>query len=214
MPIEWMLVTSAAVQTVEDATAVVDHSRARWLIEDYFKALKTGCAFEKRQLTTFDGLVRALAIFVRWRGISWSCGTSGAPIRRGRSRNTSSASACCSCESSCSGVATAFHLVQLSAWPHARHGCVGRSHREQWPSRMDRARSWSDAIARCRSRLAASPTGDMINHKTLTISGNRDHDGHRGHPSSADSPLGWYRLCHLSSLTANRSAKIVFKCSQ
>ena len=59
-----MLVTSDAVQTVEDATAVVDHSCARWLIEDYFKALKTGCAFEKRQLTTFDGLVRALAIFV------------------------------------------------------------------------------------------------------------------------------------------------------
>ena len=64
MPIEWMLVTSDAVQTVEDATAVVDHYRARWLIEDYFKALKTGCAFEKRQLTTFDGLVRALALFV------------------------------------------------------------------------------------------------------------------------------------------------------
>ena len=64
MPIEWMLVTSDAVQTIEDATAVVDHYRARWLIEDYFKALKTGCAFEKRQLTTFDGLVRALALFV------------------------------------------------------------------------------------------------------------------------------------------------------
>ena len=64
MPIEWMLVASDAVQTVEDATAVVDHYRACWLIEDYFKAIKTGCAFEKRQLTTFDGLVRALAIFV------------------------------------------------------------------------------------------------------------------------------------------------------
>ena len=32
--------------------------------QEYFKALKTGCAFEKRQLTSFDGLVRALAIFV------------------------------------------------------------------------------------------------------------------------------------------------------
>jgi len=63
-PIEWMLFTSETVDTVDAATAVVDHYRARWLIEDYFKALKTGCAFEKRQLTTFDGLVRALAIFV------------------------------------------------------------------------------------------------------------------------------------------------------
>jgi len=68
-PIEWMLFTSEAVETADDATTVVDHYRARWLIEDYFKALKTGCAFERRQLTTFAGLVRALAIFVplAWR---------------------------------------------------------------------------------------------------------------------------------------------------
>jgi hypothetical protein len=69
VPIEWMLFTSEAVETIDDATTVVDHYRARWLVEDYFKALKTGCAFEKRQLTTFDGLVRALAIFIpmAWR---------------------------------------------------------------------------------------------------------------------------------------------------
>jgi hypothetical protein len=69
VPIEWMLVTSEAVQTADEATVVVDHYRARWLIEDYFKALKTGCAFEKRQLMTFAGLVRALALFVpmAWR---------------------------------------------------------------------------------------------------------------------------------------------------
>jgi Transposase DNA-binding/Transposase DDE domain len=64
VPIEWMLFTPDAVETADDATAVVDHYRARWLIEDYFKALKTGCAFEKRQLMTFDGLVRALAMFI------------------------------------------------------------------------------------------------------------------------------------------------------
>jgi hypothetical protein len=68
-PIEWMLFTSEPVETLEAATAIVDHYRARWVIEDYFKALKTGCAFEKRQLTTFDGLVRALALFIpmAWR---------------------------------------------------------------------------------------------------------------------------------------------------
>lgn len=68
-PIEWMLFTTEPVQTLEEATAVVDHYRARWLIEEYFKALKTGCAFEKRQLTTLAGLVRALAIFIpmAWR---------------------------------------------------------------------------------------------------------------------------------------------------
>ena len=43
---------------------MVDHYRSRWVIEEYFKALKTGCAFEKRQLCTLDGLLRALGIFV------------------------------------------------------------------------------------------------------------------------------------------------------
>jgi hypothetical protein len=68
-PIEWMLFTSEAVTTLADATSVVDHYRARWVIEEYFKALKTGCAFERRQLTTFEGLTRALGLFVplAWR---------------------------------------------------------------------------------------------------------------------------------------------------
>jgi hypothetical protein len=68
-PIEWMLFTSEEVNTLADAACVIDHYRARWLIEEFFKALKTGCAIEKRQLTSFDGLVRTLAIFIpiAWR---------------------------------------------------------------------------------------------------------------------------------------------------
>lgn len=62
--IEWMLFTSEAVGSLEEIEAVVDHYRARWVIEEYFKALKTGCSIEKRQLCSFDGLVRALALFV------------------------------------------------------------------------------------------------------------------------------------------------------
>lgn len=62
--IEWLLFTSESVASLEDAATVVDHYRARWLIEEYFKALKTGCAIEKRQLTSYDGLTCALALFV------------------------------------------------------------------------------------------------------------------------------------------------------
>jgi hypothetical protein len=40
----------------------VDHYRARWRIEEFFKALKTGCSYEKRQLTTYESLRRALAL--------------------------------------------------------------------------------------------------------------------------------------------------------
>ena len=62
--VEWMLLTTEPVDSLEEATAVVDHYRARWIIEEYFKALKTGCKLESRQLTSFDGLTRALALFV------------------------------------------------------------------------------------------------------------------------------------------------------
>jgi len=63
-PVEWMLFTSEKVESIEDAAAVVDHYRARWVIEEYFKALKTGCGIEKRQLTSYEGLTRAFALFL------------------------------------------------------------------------------------------------------------------------------------------------------
>ncbi len=64
-----MLFTTEPIATVAEIEAVVDHYRARWIIEEYFKALKTGCAFEKRQLCSYEGLLRALAFFVP---IAWA----------------------------------------------------------------------------------------------------------------------------------------------
>ena len=63
-PIEWMLFTSEPVTSLEQAATIVDHYRARWVIEEYFKALKTGCSVEKRQLTSLDSLTRALGLLV------------------------------------------------------------------------------------------------------------------------------------------------------
>jgi hypothetical protein len=47
----------------------VDCYRGRWTIEEYFKALKTGCQYERRQLETAHSLLNALAILapVAWR---------------------------------------------------------------------------------------------------------------------------------------------------
>lgn len=42
----------------------MDAYRARWVIEEFFKALKTGCNFERRQLESFQSLRIALAIFL------------------------------------------------------------------------------------------------------------------------------------------------------
>jgi hypothetical protein len=68
-PVSWMLITTEPVTTETELERVVDVYRARWLIEEYFKALKTGCAFEKRQLESFHALMNALAVFsvVAWR---------------------------------------------------------------------------------------------------------------------------------------------------
>lgn len=43
---------------------MIDIYRARWTIEEYFKALKTGCAYEKRQLESQKTLTNLLGILV------------------------------------------------------------------------------------------------------------------------------------------------------
>jgi hypothetical protein len=61
--VEWYLLTSEPISTVEQQLAIVDHYRARWMIEELFKAIKSGCDFEKRQLQDYEGLVNLLAVF-------------------------------------------------------------------------------------------------------------------------------------------------------
>lgn len=63
-PIEWALLTTERIDTVEQIARVVDLYRTRWTIEEYFKALKTGCSMEKRQLMDYESLCNALAVFV------------------------------------------------------------------------------------------------------------------------------------------------------
>ena len=48
---------------------MVDSYRSRWVVEEFFKALKTGCSIEKRQLESYRALSTALAVFVpiAWR---------------------------------------------------------------------------------------------------------------------------------------------------
>jgi hypothetical protein len=68
-PVQWILATSEPVDSADQIAAVVDAYRARWLIEEYFKALKTGCAYESRQLRTMRTLTNALALLapIAWR---------------------------------------------------------------------------------------------------------------------------------------------------
>jgi hypothetical protein len=68
-PVEWTLLTTEPVDTLEQVCAIVEYYRARWLIEELFKAIKTGCEYEKLQLESYDALVNALAMFlpIAWR---------------------------------------------------------------------------------------------------------------------------------------------------
>ena len=61
--IEWMLFTTEPIDTEQNVIDIVDDYRARWRIEEFFKALKTGCAYEKRQLESRVSLLTALAVF-------------------------------------------------------------------------------------------------------------------------------------------------------
>src|SRR5512139_139730 len=68
-PVEWLLYTTEPIDTPEQILGVVDWYRARWTIEEYFKALKTGCAVEHRQLGELHALTNAVALFlpIAWR---------------------------------------------------------------------------------------------------------------------------------------------------
>jgi hypothetical protein len=55
-PIDWVLWTSLPVRDLEAAMEVISYYEKRWLIEEWHKALKTGCQMERRQLETSAGL--------------------------------------------------------------------------------------------------------------------------------------------------------------
>ncbi len=67
-PIRWVLLTSLPVETFDDAWVVISYYEARWLVEEYHKALKTGCRAQSRQLKTagrleaFVGLTSVVAV--------------------------------------------------------------------------------------------------------------------------------------------------------
>lgn len=68
-PVEWILFTSEPISSEADVARIVDGYRRRWLIEEYFKAIKTGCSYEARELESIRTLTNLLAIIsvIAWR---------------------------------------------------------------------------------------------------------------------------------------------------
>jgi hypothetical protein len=61
---EWILLTNEAATADAQLERIVDLYRKRWAIEEYFKALKSGCSLEKRQIESYEALCKVLALFV------------------------------------------------------------------------------------------------------------------------------------------------------
>jgi hypothetical protein len=68
-PIDWLLVTSLPINDTTSVEAIVDAYRRRWPIEEFFKALKSGCSYESRQLESRHALLNALGLLIpiAWR---------------------------------------------------------------------------------------------------------------------------------------------------
>ncbi len=71
-PIEWLLLTTLPVTTIEQAEEKVRWYALRWLIEVFHRTLKSGCGVENRQAKRKESLEAALAVdaVVAWR-IMW-----------------------------------------------------------------------------------------------------------------------------------------------
>jgi transposase Tn5 family protein len=68
-PIEWLLLTTVAVESVDDAVERVQWYSCRWGIEVWHRILKSGCRLEARHCATAERLQRCLALYsvLAWR---------------------------------------------------------------------------------------------------------------------------------------------------
>jgi hypothetical protein len=68
-PLDWLLLTSLPIATLQDVLRVVEYYALRWQIEVFFKVLKQGCTVERLQLQTARRVEACLALYciVTWR---------------------------------------------------------------------------------------------------------------------------------------------------
>ena len=69
IPVEWVLLTSLPVDDVEQVRQVIQYYCTRWMIEVFFRVLKSGCRVEERRFEHIDRMLPCLAVYliVAWR---------------------------------------------------------------------------------------------------------------------------------------------------
>ena len=70
-PIEWLLLTSEPIGTLAEVETVIRHYQVRWMIEIYFRTLKSCCRVEHRRFEHIDRMMPVLAIYMilGWRAL-------------------------------------------------------------------------------------------------------------------------------------------------
>ncbi len=68
-PVEWLLLTNLPIDTIEQVLQILQYYSVRWMIEIFFRVLKSGCRVESRRFASMDRLSTCLAIYmiVAWR---------------------------------------------------------------------------------------------------------------------------------------------------
>src|SRR5262249_28678936 len=68
-PVEWLLLTSLPVDTLEQVRQVIQSYCVRWMIEVLFRVLKSGCRVEQRRFEQMDRLLTCMAVYlvIAWR---------------------------------------------------------------------------------------------------------------------------------------------------
>lgn len=68
-PIEWLLVTTLPIDTAEDVKNIIRYYTVRWMIEVFFRVLKSGCRVEARRFEHVDRELNfvAVSLIVAWR---------------------------------------------------------------------------------------------------------------------------------------------------
>jgi hypothetical protein len=68
-PVEWVLVTTLPIDTLEQVRTIVEYYCVRWCIEILFRTLKSGCRIEHRRFEHIDRVLPCLwlCLIVAWR---------------------------------------------------------------------------------------------------------------------------------------------------
>jgi Transposase DNA-binding/Transposase Tn5 dimerisation domain/Transposase DDE domain len=68
-PVEWLLLTSLPIDDETQVRLVIQYYVSRWMIEVFFKTLKSGCRAEQRRFESLDSFLPCLAVYliVTWR---------------------------------------------------------------------------------------------------------------------------------------------------